>query len=68
MVKEQMSSEKAMEIVAGIYNILQTIPVSGEMHISNMSGVFPALKELGEWVQSIRDMEEDGEKDDKAGG
>ena len=61
-----MDKEKAIQTLAGIYNILQTIPVSGEQHIGVMAGIFQALKELGEWAQNVKKDEKVGDNNDKA--
>ena len=60
-----MDKEKAIQTLLGIYNILQTIPVSGEQHIGVMAGIFQALKELGEWANEVREDEKVGDNNDK---
>jgi hypothetical protein len=57
-----MDKVKAAQTIVGIYNTLQAIPVSGEQQVSMMAGIFQALKELGQWVNEVK---EDGDKDDK---
>ena len=58
---EKLNKETARNLIEGIYNILQTIPVNGEQNTSNMSGVFRALKDLVQWINEVSEA---GDKED----
>jgi ACT domain-containing protein len=52
-----MDNKNAFQATSAIYNVLQTIPVHGEQNITSMMGIFQALKEIMQWMNTLEDSE-----------
>ena len=54
-----MDKTTAIQTISGIYNMLNLITVSGEGNINMMAGTIQAVKELGSWIDELKESGDD---------
>ena len=58
---EKLTKEQAINLIAGIANTLELIPINGRQNTSLMEGIYRALDNLAKWAQGVpADVLEEG--------